>query len=278
MKRPLVTIAGALSILATGCSNTRGGMPAATVAPGTTTISSTQVATTPSTSATAPGAATADTSAATTRPSASFSFDDEPTGQGSASFAPLLGDWVVQADPTAPSPPNVYSQVADQNITPPAGEAGQIFGKDYADYLDNIDAYQVFPATVAATDAWTDFDASVSFKAISGKVDQTGGLIFRVVDPTNYYIWRCNVLEQDCRLWKYTNGSRSSVESVSVGIEVGAWYRLRVRMIGGHMELYMGDRLLLEHDDNDFPSGRVGLWTKADAVTSFDDFVVTAPA
>lgn len=272
--------------VATACS-TRGDAPAApTVAPATTPLATTATTlgdsndpasgtATTSANASSTTMATDATTAADNSGTVTFGFDDEPTGQGPVSFAPLLGDWVVEADATAPSPPNVYAQVGTQNITPPAGAAGQIFGKDYADYLDKIDAYQVFPTTVADTDEWTDFDASVAFKAVSGKVDQTGGLIFRVVDPTNYYIWRCNVLEQDCRLWKYQDGQRSSVESVSVGLDVGAWYQLRVRMVGAHMELYIGDRLLLEHDDADFARGRVGLWTKADAVTYFDDFSVS---
>jgi hypothetical protein len=201
-------------------------------------------------------------------------FNADPVNQGAKLFAPLLGDWVVQTDDTAPSAPNVYAQVATGNLKPPASGAGTLFGQAYLDYIDKIEAYQVFPATVFTQGQYADLDLSVAYKPISGKIDQTGGLIFRIESPTDYYIWRCNALEQDCRLWLYKDGQRTSLYQAKLPQAAGEWHRLRVVAQGSHIQGYFDDRLLMDFDDTNYASGRVGLWTKADAVTEFDDFSV----
>jgi hypothetical protein len=248
----------AASLVLVSCSNTRGGE---------------QAAPTPSSPArtyvpqAVPGAG-----------SVMQRFDSDPTGQGALGWAPVLGEWTVQADPTAPSPPNVYAQVGTNDVVPPdRGAAGQLFGGDYAEFLDNIGAYQIFPSSILDDGTYGDVDLSVAYKPISGRVDQTGGLIFRAQGPGDYYIWRCNVLETDCRLWTYVGGQRTSVYQVEVaGQNVGEWQTSRVVAKGTRIEGYWNDRLVMEFDDDTFTKpGRVGLWTKADAVTAFDDFTAT---
>ena len=256
----------AAALLLGACIATRGSAPSAQ--PSQTAATSASPTTEPTTPA-----ATRPTTKGAAR--VEINFDDEATGRGSRAFAPLLGEWVVQRDPSAPSPPNVYAQVGTEDIVPPAGDAGQLFGSAYADYLDKIQAYQVFPSTVlVGSKVYGDVDVSVMFKPISGSVDQAGGIIFRIVGPQNYWIWRCNVLEQDCRLWNYQDGVRTDVVEVSLPLKLGEWHKMRVVAKGDHFQLYYDDRLLAEHRDPTFPRGRVGLWTKADSITRFDDFTV----
>ena len=258
-RRPLVG-AVVLLLVIPGCSSTRGNQPVVTTtseAPG-------------------PTGTPTKTKAPSAEKAVAQTFDEDPTGQGAPVWAPILGEWTVKEDSSAPTPPNVYAQVGDSNIRPPAGAAGQLFGSDYAKYLDNITAYEVFPSTVLTDHTYQDLEASVSYKPVSGQVDQTGGLIFRAKGPADYYIWRCNVLEGDCRLWTYVAGQRNDVYEVVVsGQNTGEWQSIKVIAKGDHIQGFYGDRMVMDiHDSTFSDAGTVGLWTKADAITEFDDFTV----
>ena len=57
----------------------------------------------------------------------------------------------------------------------------------------------------------------------------------------------------------------------------GSWGLLRVNARGNLFEVYLGGDKLLEVEDATFAAaGKVGVWTKADSVTYFDDFRVEA--
>ncbi|HEX7899615.1 MAG TPA: family 16 glycoside hydrolase [Planctomycetota bacterium] len=135
----------------------------------------------------------------------------------------------------------------------------------------------------AAVDAWAvavlrektfaDVDVSVKVKPVSGQEDQTGGLIFRAKDAKNYYLVRSNGLEDNFRLYTMTDGNRKQIASTKVEPpKAGEWHTLRVVAKGSKLQAYVGAKLLIDHEDVTFKSGFVGLWTKADSVTEFDDF------
>lgn len=133
----------------------------------------------------------------------------------------------------------------------------------------------VDPWTVALLEdkSFSDVDVSVKVKPVSGKVDQTGGLIFRAKDAKNYYLVRSNGLEDNYRLYTLTDGKRKQIASTKVDPpKAGEWHTLRVVAKGAKIQAYIGDRLLIDHEDATFKEGYVGLWTKADSVTEFDDF------
>jgi hypothetical protein len=123
---------------------------------------------------------------------------------------------------------------------------------------------------------FADVEVSVKVKPLSGKEDQTGGLIFRAKDAKNYYLVRSNGLEDNYRLYTMTDGKRKQIASTKVEPpKVGEWHALRVVAKGKKIQAYIGDKLLIDHEDATFPDGFVGLWTKADSVTEFDDFEVS---
>lgn len=135
----------------------------------------------------------------------------------------------------------------------------------------------------AAADPWavailedksfSDVDASVKVKPVSGKEDQTGGLVFRAKDAKSYYLVRSNGLEDNYRLYTMTDGRRKQIASTQVvPPKAGEWHTLRVVAKGPRIQAYIDGRLLIDHEDATFKSGYVGLWTKADSVTEFDDF------
>lgn len=122
---------------------------------------------------------------------------------------------------------------------------------------------------------YRDIDISVKFKGVNGKGDQGGGPVWRYIDENNYYVARANPLENNFRLYKVVNGNRIELKSANVDINSHQWYKLRIVMQGNKIQCYFNDKLELETRDTAFlNAGRIGLWTKSDAVTYFDDFIV----
>lgn len=161
-----------------------------------------------------------------------------------------MAQWVVATDPAAPSQSNVLN-VKTEN--------------DNATYnlaiVENISA--------------KDVDLSVRVRGNSGKEDQGGGLIWRCKDENNYYICRINPLEPNYRVYKVEDGKRKQLQSVEVKTETGKWYTVRAVMIGGHIQCYLDGKKMLDIQDDTFKdAGKIGLWTKADACSSFDDLVL----
>ena len=117
----------------------------------------------------------------------------------------------------------------------------------------------------------------VKFKADSGIVDQGGGLIWRVLDNDNYYIARYNPLEQNFRIYHVKDGLRTKIANAWIQLPAGVWHKMKVIHSDDKIEGYLNNQKLLEVTDNTFAgSGGIGLWTKADAVTVFDDLVINS--
>jgi Domain of Unknown Function (DUF1080) len=129
-------------------------------------------------------------------------------------------------------------------------------------------------ALIEAT-SFKDIDLSVRLKAVAGEVDRGGGLIWRAKDKANYYICRYNPLEDNYRVYKVEKGQRTQFASAKVpGDE--AWHTLRATMAGAKITCYLDGKKLLEVEDSTFPSaGMVGLWSKADAQSYFDDLSIS---
>ncbi len=174
-------------------------------------------------------------------------FHSARTGQGTE------GKWAVVADPTAPSKPNVVAQTS----------------ADTTDYR--------FPLLIADEGSFKDLELSVRFKAVSGEVDRAGGMVFRLKDANNYYIVRANALEDNYRLYHVVAGNRRQFAGANFKVTSGEWHELRVEAVGNKIICYYDGAKKIEATDDTFKdAGKVGLWTKADSVTYFDDLKVTA--
>lgn len=163
-----------------------------------------------------------------------------------------LATWEVLKDATAPSDDRVLAMTSPNHT----------FGGTY-----NI--------------CWTDkvlfLDGTIEvrFKAVKGEVDQGGGVIWRVQDKDNYYISRFNPLENNFRIYYVRDGARKTLADIKITLPSGKWHTLKIVQQGKRFEGYLNGKKLLEGTDNLFTkAGGTGLWTKADAVTSFDDFKV----
>jgi Domain of Unknown Function (DUF1080) len=137
-----------------------------------------------------------------------------------------------------------------------------------------------FPLAVVEGFTARDVDLAVRFRPVSGKVDQAAGLVWRYRDADNYYIVRANALEDNVVLYKVEGGKRTDLDVKGAGRTYGvkaevpadAWSELRVIARGNLFTVYLNGRNLFEVEDATFrETGRVGLWTKADSVTRFDD-------
>ncbi|HEX6277196.1 MAG TPA: hypothetical protein VFZ53_29345 [Polyangiaceae bacterium] len=143
--------------------------------------------------------------------------------------------------------------------------------------LDADDTDFRFPVAVASDPSVRDVRVSVRCKMVSGRVDQACGLVARYADENNYFITRANALENNVRLYTVRSGKRSQLASFDGPITANVWHEYRFDVRGEHLEVYWDGKRVLDHHDGTFTGvGRAGLWTKADSVTYFDDFVVEA--
>src|SRR6516165_4721472 len=168
----------------------------------------------------------------------------EQTGKGEGSV------WKVVADETAPSK-------SGYALAQTAKSPGNVF---------NI--------CVAEDTKYKDVELSVSFKAVAGDADQGGGFVWRYKDNNNYYICRMNPLEDNYRVYKVVAGKRIQL-GTKEGIKVptGTWHKLKVEVKGNKMEGYLDGEKIWEITDNTYTdAGKVGLWSKADAQSHFDEF------
>jgi Domain of Unknown Function (DUF1080) len=140
-----------------------------------------------------------------------------------------------------------------------------------------------FPLAVLSDVTAADVDLSVRFKPISGRVDQAAGLVWRYQSQDNYYIVRANALEDNVVLYKVEAGKRTDLPVKGEGrtygkkseVPSGQWSTLRVVANGRLFEVYFNGSKLYEVDDATFSkAGKVGVWTKADSITQFDDLTV----
>jgi hypothetical protein len=133
----------------------------------------------------------------------------------------------------------------------------------------------IFNVALVAGTSYKDLDLSVKLKAVAGEIDRGGGVVWRAKDKNNYYICRYNPLEDNFRVYKVQNGKRTQFASAKIpGDE--KWHTLRVTMAGNAITCYLDGKKYLEAEDSTFPeAGRIGLWSKADAQSYFDDITVT---
>jgi hypothetical protein len=142
-----------------------------------------------------------------------------------------------------------------------------------------------FPLAIADEGSFRDLEMSVRFKPVSGNGDQAAGVVWRLKDANNYHIVRANALEDNVVLYKVENGERTDLPLKSEGraygkkveIPLGQWSALGVTAQGKQFTVYFNSEKLYEVEDETFKdAGKVGVWTKADSVTYFDDLRVTA--
>jgi hypothetical protein len=153
--------------------------------------------------------------------------------------------WAVEADASAPSPPNVLRQSGSGT----------------------------FPWCVKKDAILADGFVEVKLRPERGREDQAGGVVWRWKDGDNYYVARANANENNVSLYHTTGGRRITIKYVDAPVAAKAWHTLRVEFAGRHIKVIFDGKPYIELDDDHIAgAGAVGVWTKADSVTAFDDF------
>jgi len=160
------------------------------------------------------------------------------TGRGKAM-------WAVEPDGSAPSAPNVLRQSGSGT----------------------------FPWCVKKSASITDGFVEVKFKPQKGREDQAGGAVWRWKDGDNYYVARGNALENNVSLYYTVGGSRNTIKYVDAPVPPNVWHTLRVEFAGKRIKVMLDGKPYIEQEDDHIGgAGALGVWTKADSVTAFDDF------
>jgi hypothetical protein len=177
-------------------------------------------------------------------------FDNDKTGAPPAGWSPGVTGrgspkWAIEADASAPSKPNVLKQSGSGT----------------------------FPYCVLTTSSLADGFVEVKFKPLAGREDQAGGLIWRFKNGDNYYVARANALENNVSLYYTENGSRKTLKYIDAPVSTGVWHSLRVDFSGKKIKVALDGKTYIDYEDGHIAgAGAVGVWTKADSVTAFDDF------
>jgi hypothetical protein len=177
---------------------------------------------------------------------AHWTFNTDPAGRLPAGATVFSGTWTVRAEPGTPGAPNALCQTGR------------------ADY----------PAISLSDTVYSDVTVSTRFKAVSGRTDRAAGIIFRIKDKNNYYILRANALEDNVNIYRYVGGRRREIQEGTAKVPSGTWQELRVEVRGNRMRGFLNGRQVVEATDETFKAGNIGLWTKEDSVTCFDDVLI----
>jgi hypothetical protein len=187
--------------------------------------------------------------------STKIDFDKDEVGKAPKGFSFALtgqgkpGVWIVRKDESSHG--NVLVQT----------------DADTTDYRFPVAVYDAFTAK--------DVELSVQFKALSGKGDQGAGLVWRYRDQNNYYVTRCNALEDNCTIYHVINGRRQAFMNHRIKVASNTWHTLHVTATADHFVVtYDGQKVLDAKDETFRDAGKVGLWTKADSVMAFDDLSI----
>ena len=178
-----------------------------------------------------------------------WTFEDDPVGSTPSGFTPSVGEWKIVATDEG----KVLAQSA-RNANP------------------------VFNLALVDDPDFKDVDITVKLKALAGELDQGGGLVWRARDARNYYIARFNHKEDNFRVYKVVDGKRSQpFQNADIKHHDG-WTTVRVTMKGDHIECYLDGKKYLDVHDTTFPdAGKIGVWSKSDAQSQFDDLALAAP-
>jgi hypothetical protein len=179
-----------------------------------------------------------------------WNFENDRVATVPKGFTSETGEWRIANDSTAPSGLHVLAQRAKSPRS-------------------------TFNVCLNEDTLYTHLDISVRIKAVAGKIDQGGGLIWRAKDGKNYYVAWFNPLDNSYQVCVVENGHSVDLQSVAVK-DVGGWRTMAVSVTADRIECYLDGKKLLDVKDSTFRGpGKIGLWTRSDAQTYFDNLVAT---
>ena len=205
---------------------------------------------------------------------------NEKVGAEPTHFLSVVGNWAVAADQGK----NILMVDGRQwKRGQPAGgladKARLIYGSKHEEFIDNVKAFAYFPYAVAqGVDDFQNGEISIRFKLMDGALDQCAGILFNLKNNGNYLTVRFNSKEDNLVLWTFKEGKRSFTKkgSEDMPLKMKEWYTMKIVVQGTKLEGYLNGKKLLDFTLTEPVTGKVGVWSKTDSVSYFDDFVVKA--
>lgn len=207
---------------------------------------------------------------------------NEKVGAEPTHFLSVVGNWAVAADQGK----NILMVDGRQwKRGQPAGgladKARLIYGSKHEEFIDNVKAFAYFPYAVAqGVDDFQNGEISIRFKLMDGALDQCAGILFNLKNNGNYLTVRFNSKEDNLVLWTFREGKRSFTKkgSEDMPLKMKEWYTMKIVVQGTKLEGYLNGKKLLDFTLTEPVTGKVGVWSKTDSVSYFDDFVVKTTA
>ena len=202
----------------------------------------------------------------------------EKVGRESGRFLSVVGNWSIVDD----GGKKVLAVDGRQWMRgQPAGGLAQkaraIYGSRHEEFIDNVKAFAYFPYAVAKDiDDFHDGDISIRFKLVAGQLDQCAGILFNLKPNGDYLTVRFNGKEDNVVLWTFNKGKRSFVKkgSENVPLQMNTWHTLLISVHGNSLQGSLDNKHLLDYTLAEPVSGRIGVWSKTDSVSYFDDYTV----
>lgn len=160
------------------------------------------------------------------------------------------GTWVVKSDDSATSRPNVLAQLS-------------------SNYTESS-----YPILIMTDRGYSQFKASVKFKIISGEKEQTTGLVFRFLDRNHYFVLVADAMNDRFSLCRAEPDKLICTQDVKANITTGQWYTITAHVSAQGIAGYLDDERLIQRYDKHYITGTIGLWTKGDSKTYFDDLKI----
>ena len=203
----------------------------------------------------------------------------EAAGAESKKFLSVVGNWVIAQDEGKKV---LMVDGREWKRGQPAGgladKARLIYGSRHEEFIDNVKAFAYFPYAVAkGIEDFRNGEISIRFKLVDGKLDQCAGILFNLKPNGDYLTVRFNGKEDNLVLWTFNKGKRSFVKkgSENMPLAMKQWHAMKIVIAGTQLQGYLNGKLLLEYTMAEPVSGKIGVWSKTDSVSYFDDFVVT---
>ena len=203
----------------------------------------------------------------------------EKAGREPAKFLAVVGNWsIVEDDGRKVLAVDGRKWLRGQPAGGLAEKARAIYGSRNEEFIDNVKAWAYFPYAVAKDiPEFTDGEISIRFKIVAGQLDECAGILFNLKPNGDYLTVRFNGMEDNVVLWTFNKGTRKFVKrgSPNVPLAKNQWHTLQISVHGTNLQASLNGQHLLDFTLAEPVSGRVGVWSKTDSVSYFDDYAVT---
>jgi hypothetical protein len=204
---------------------------------------------------------------------------DDKVGSEPTTFLSMVGDWTVVQD-AGKKVLSVDGQLW-LNGQPSRGlaeKARAVYGSRYDQFMDNVKAFAYFPYAVAKdVDDFQNGEISIRYKLIGGQLDQCAGILFNLKPNGDYLTVRFNAKDHNVVLWTFNKGTRKFVKKgvQDVDVPMNSWNDLKITVNGTKLQAFMNGKFYIDFALAEPVSGKIGLWSKTDSASYFDDYTVT---